>query len=217
MPTVKTIDLTCPNCDYRFVSSTMDAGELAGRRRTDFQVETFGPAALPFGVHLCERCGFAGPADWFGESAVLSYDVRRRVWDELTPRVSSTPISASEKYEFAALVAAWDGAGERDVAELWLRAAWCCVDEGDVEAERYYRRFAVRGFEACLADHEAVAANERAALTYLIGELWRRIGNTGRARHWFNRVPREIVDQKNQAWLVRWALQQQDDPREWFV
>ena len=76
----------------------------------------------------------------------------------------------------------------RHIADLLLRAAWCCVDEGDVEAERFFRRKAAWKFEESLSSFDGVAREERAVLTYLVGELWRRVGDGGQASSWLNRV-----------------------------
>jgi hypothetical protein len=98
-------------------------------------------------------------------------------------------VLGSEKYEAAAKVAEWQGLEPRHVADLLLRAAWCCVDEGDVEAERFFRRKAAWAFERSLDAFDGVAREERAVLTYLVGELWRRVGDPRLAREWFDRVP----------------------------
>ena len=65
----------------------------------------------------------------------------------------------------------------RKLTDLLLRAAWCCVDEGDSEAERFFRRKAAWKFEEALGSFDGVGREERAVLTYLVGELWRRIGD----------------------------------------
>ncbi|MGH7618652.1 MAG: DUF2225 domain-containing protein [Gemmatimonadaceae bacterium] len=216
MTTLETIHLTCPNCAFEFDSSRADTRESHGRKHTDFQPPSDGASALQHGVHLCKSCGFAGPEQWFANSDGISYDVQRHVWDELTPRVSGQ-LPTSERYEFAARVAIWDGADARNIADLWLRAAWCCVDERDTEAERFYRRHAARSFEECLDAYDGVPRDERATLAYLVGELWRRIGDQARAKEWFERVANEVVDPYRQAWLLRLTKQQHHDPREWFA
>ncbi len=104
----------------------------------------------------------------------------------------------------------------RYVADFYLRAAWCCVDEGDIEAERFFRRKAAWMFERALASFDGVARDERAVITYLIGELWRRIGDSRLAAGWFARVPEEIVDERAQQWVTEAARQQGQCPREWF-
>ena len=67
-----------------------------------------------------------------------------------------------------------------------------------------------------MSSFDGVAREERAVLTYLVGELWRRVGDTRQATAWFNRVPAEITDLSTQQWVLDAARQQRDCPREWF-
>jgi uncharacterized protein (DUF2225 family) len=165
---------------------------------------------------MCGRCGFSGAEGDFSTADVRP-PLRERVWSELAPSVGTQPATGSEKYEAAAKVAEWQGASQRQVADLLLRAAWCCVDEDDVEAERYFRRKAAWAFERALAMYDALARDERAVVTYLVGELWRRVGDVRVARSWFDRVPSEVTDLTSQHWIVEAASQQRDRPREWFA
>jgi uncharacterized protein len=219
VPTLKHIDLTCPNCEWTFFSATLETHEALGRKRTDFQVvsEGAGVTALPYGVHLCDCCGFAGPESWFTGDGHMNDELRRRVWDELAPQLARGPVPASEKYEVAARVATWVGVAPRQIGDLWLRAAWCCIDEGDSEAERFYRRHAARCFEEALGLYDGLDVDERAVITYLIGELWRRIGDTRRANAFFGMVPYEITDERSQRWVIHWARRQQENPCDWFM
>jgi hypothetical protein len=90
------------------------------------------------------------------------------------------------------------------------------VDEGDVEAERYFRRRAAWKFDEALGTFDGVVREERAVLTYLVGELWRRVGDDSQAAAWFDRVEGEVVDTQTQSWVIDAARQQRDCPREWF-
>jgi hypothetical protein len=72
-------------------------------------------------------------------------------------------------------------------------------------------------FEESLQAYDAVPQEERAILTYLVGELWRRIGDTMKAAMWFDRVAGEVTDLQSQQWVVDAADQQKMNPREWFA
>ncbi|MGH7719924.1 MAG: DUF2225 domain-containing protein [Gemmatimonadaceae bacterium] len=216
MTTLRQIDLTCPICSNRFSSQAVLSTNSFGGKRTDFHERAAGTQPLPYFIHMCARCGYAGSEREFGEEAEVSPMLKEHVWDELAPRVPAGIVIGSEKYEFAAKVAIWQGCEPRRVADLLLRAAWCCVDEGDVEAERYFRRQAGWMFERALASFDGVEREERAVLTYLVGELWRRVGEMKRAAEWFARVPDEITNETVQQWVVDAARQQRDCPREWF-
>lgn len=215
MTVLQQIDLRCPVCDNRFRSQAVVSTNSFGGKRTDFHERAAGTQPLPYLVHTCVRCGYSGAERDFSDEAEVSPFLREHVLNELAPQLSDR-MTGSEKYEAAAKVAEWQGMEPRHVADLLLRAAWCCVDEGDVEAERYFRRKAAWAFEAALASWDGVAREERAVLTYLVGELWRRVGHAGRAAEWFGRVADEVLDESTQQWVMDAARQQTECPREWF-
>jgi uncharacterized protein (DUF2225 family) len=216
MTTLQQIELTCPVCESRFRSQAVVSTNSFGGKRTDFHERAAGTQPLPYLVHMCNRCGYTGAERDFTEEADVSPMLREQVWTELAPALAKPAVMGSEKYEAAAKVAEWQGLEPRHVADLLLRAAWCCVDEGDIEAERFFRRKAAWAFERALDGYDAVAQEERAVLTYLVGELWRRVGDAKQARRWFDQVATEVADSSTQQWVIDAARQQRDCPREWF-
>ncbi len=216
MTTLQQIELRCPICDTRFTSQQVTSTNSFGGKRTDFHERAAGTQPLPYLIHMCGRCGYSGAERDFTDEADVSPGLREHVWNELAPQLSTVAISGSEKYDAASKVAEWQGMDVRQVADLLLRAAWCCVDEQDTEAERFFRRKAAWKFEEALASFDGVAHDERAVLTYLVGELWRRVGHAKEATLWFDRVRDEVTDHGAQQWVADAALQQRDCPREWF-
>jgi len=224
MTVLQQIKLRCPVCDTRFDSLAATVTRRPGGRRSDFREERSGTQALPYLVHVCVSCGYAGHAEQFGETVDIAPELRARVLAELSPRMPAPraagapvlPLPGSEKYEAAAMVAEWQFADAGHIADLWLRAAWCCEDENDVEAERYYRRKAVGSFQEALENYDGIPADERATITYLVGELWRRIGDDRQASQWFARVPDEIVDFEAQEYILDVARRQAQEPEEWL-
>lgn len=216
MTTLQQIELQCPICETRFRSQTVVSTNSFGGKRTDFHERAAGTQPLPYLIHTCSRCGYSGADRDFTDGADVSPILKERVWSELAPAINSGTRTGSEKYEAAAKVAEWQGAEPRHVADLLLRAAWCCVDEGDTEAERFFRRKAAWKFEEALSAFDGVPRDERAVINYLVGELWRRVGDTTLAETWFDRVRSEVVDSEAQQWIIEAADQQRDAPREWF-
>jgi uncharacterized protein (DUF2225 family) len=221
--TFEQIELACPVCETHFHFVTVVSADTVLGRRTDFHEQSTGVSSLPHLIHVCSRCGYAGGEDAFGDDVEVEPALRAHVWRELAPakrddaQNSSGPQSlrGSDKYEAAAKVAEWRGEEPRRLGELFLRAAWCCVDERDTEAERYFRRKAAWAFERALADG-TVPRDERAVLTYLVAELWRRIGDVKKAATWFGAVPAEVLDPARQRWILDLARQQRTAPREWM-
>lgn len=215
MTTLRQIELSCPICRNSFQSQAVVSTNAFGGKRTDFHERAAGTQPLPYFVHRCSECGYSGGERDFKGVAEVSPLVREHVLNELAPRIPAST-TGSAKYEAAAMVAEWQGVEARQIADLLLRAAWCCVDENDIEAERYFRRLAAWAFEEALGTYDGVAVEERAVLTYLVGELWRRIGDIKQARSWFDHVPEEVIDRDSQHWILTAAEQQRTDPQEWF-
>ena len=215
MITLREIALQCPTCGTWFRSRAIG---LEGRRTvhttTDFHECVDGLEPVAFTVHQCTACGFAGEDADFADDVVGTESAAAPSGG--TPFTTDGDVAASEKYEAAARIARRRGEAPLDIAALLLRAAWCCVAEQDSEAERYFRREAARTYERALAGYDAVPAGQRAEVTYLVGELWRRVGDVARARTWLERVAREVTDPVKQRWLVALAMQQRDEPREWL-
>src|SRR5215210_3660393 len=215
MTTLRQIELCCPNCRHSFHSQAVVSTNAFGGKRTDFHECASGTQPLAYLIHMCDECGYSGGERDFSGATEVSPLVREHVLNELAPWAPSST-AGSTKYEAAAKVAEWQGVEPRQIADLLLRAAWCCVDEDDTEAERYFRRKAAWKFEEALSSFDGVAREERAVLTYLVGELWRRVGDMAQAATWFNRVPTELTDLSTQQWVLDAARQQRDCPREWF-
>ena len=187
MTTLQQIELRCPICDTRFKSQQVISTNSFGGKRTDFHERAAGTQPLPFLIHMCSRCGYSGAARDFTEETDVTPVLREHVWNELAPQLSTLAVSGSEKYEAAAKVAEWQGLEVRHVADLLLRAAWCCVDENDIEAERFFRRKAAWKFTEALSSFDGVAREERAVRRRYIrtcrcGSALRPGHDAGRAR-----------------------------------
>lgn len=215
MTTLRQIELRCPVCDNEFKSQSVVSTNAFGGKRTDFHERAAGTQPLAYLIHMCSECGYSGAEADFNDAGDVSPVLKQHVLSELAPMCLSF-ICGSEKYEAAAKVARWQGMDSRHIADLLLRAAWCCVDEGDVEAERYFRRMAAWAFAEALESYDGVPRNDRAILTYLVGELWRRVGDIEASTCWLELVATEITDPEGQRWIVDAAEQQRSNPREWF-
>ena len=216
MTTLRQIELSCPICGNSFQSQAVVTINAFGGKRTDFHERAAGTQPLAYLIHMCCECGYSGGERDFTHEAEVSPLLKEHVLNELAPNLPQ-PTTGSGKYEAAAKVAEWQGLEDRQIADLLLRAAWCCVDEGDIEAERYFRRHAAWAFERALARYDGVGEDERAILTYLVGELWRRVGDLKKAGEWFERVVDEVTDEASQHWVLAAAEQQRTDPQEWFA
>ena len=95
MTTLRQIELTCPICSNRFSSQAVLSTNSFGGKRTDFHERAAGAQPLPYFVHLCARCGYAGSERDFGEEAEVGPALKERVWGELAPRLAAAAPSGS--------------------------------------------------------------------------------------------------------------------------
>lgn len=219
MTTLQQIKLGCPVCETAFYSRTVVSTNSFGGKRTDFHERAVGTQPLPYEIHMCAGCGFAGSERSFSsdeEMFVLHEHSVRKIIDQVRDLTDLSNPPGSLKYEVAARIAEFNMENSHQVADLWLRAAWCAVNEEDTEAERFYRLHAAERFEEALEQFGTIPKDERAVISYLVGELWRRIGDDRKAKKWFNAVSDEITDKITQQWVLDAANQQRDCPRDWF-
>lgn len=219
MTTMQQTDVQCPVCKHEIHAQWATATYRHGMR-TDLHVRAQGTQPLPYRVITCNDCGFSAEKAVYDAQAddPISDYARFQVQKIITPLLlQGSGVRAAdpmEKWEWAAVIADWSEREAKVIAQYWLNAAWCAVDEGDVEAERYYRLKAVRLFMLALDRYDDFKPEERAKYVYLVGELWRRIGDLKQATYWFEQVQAEAWTQEDREWVAL-ADQQRTCPREW--
>jgi uncharacterized protein (DUF2225 family) len=204
-------ELVCPCCGHNFKTSVVGSTNIVGYT-TDFYPITRGLQPMQYGVYTCPSCGYSASYGGYGDTS-LSERVKTLIKEELAPIIQSGPISAGQRWEFAARIAGWQDAPHQEIGDLYLRAAWCSAGYRRVEEERGYRRQAIEHFEKALQAGE-IPAGEAVHYAYLTGELYRRVGDQENAHRWFDRVA-EIAgqDPKNRRY-VELARQQRTNPKE---
>ena len=212
MTTIDERSFTCPVDGREFADQVVMSTNQMGQQ-TDFKPLVGGLFPFPFYVHACPSCGFAGYEDDFDRE--YPEEFKRWAKSELAPELASGPLTGALKYILAARCALKMGKAKKDAADLFLRGAWCAQEEELAALEMRCRREAASLFEEALASRE-IAPEERAVVTYLVGELHRRLGDAQTARAWFDAVPGEVSVPDKYAWLLRIAMIQKKNPLERF-
>jgi len=211
MTRVFEIELKCPCCKCRFMSKAL-LSTNTGPQTTDLHQMAFGFQPVLIVIHTCLSCGYTGYIKDFEEKKV-SKDLTTFVKQIITPLVRGKKIFPGRQYEYAAWIAEHRGDPHFDVGRLYLRAAWCCNYEGRKDEERFYRRKAIEYFESVFQKKE-IPEEDLARYTYLIGELYRRIGNVEKAGMWFDRVINAPGEGEWRKWFIDLAIQQKTNPKE---
>ena len=207
-------DVTCPCCGYAFQATVLGSTNTFGPQYTDFHVQAAGAQPLPLMMNTCEECGYSGFVDDF-ELEDIADNLRDNILDELQPIVQNEQVDKPRGYAFLARIQEWQGATWFQVGNTFMRAAWCCVDTGQRHNEESYRRSAIACFEYAI-DQEQVPAAQLPAIAYLVGELYRRVGDLDDADRWFTYVIDAALDDPAWEKMAELATQQRDNPQEFM-
>lgn len=220
MTTLRQEMRACPVCESRFPISLVTSSGSFGAD-SDFRPRFWGPDPTEHFVQACMQCGFSGTEDDFLDG--VTEGVIRKIRKFLTPRTRdlTKPSGAFYKYEFLALIYEWEDRSSREVGDGFLRASWIARGVGNREKERLYQREAVRRFEEALEVGECGTQEERAVMSYLVGDLHRRLNRRRRAETWFHRAAEEFEMlepriQEDLAWLVDQIRRQIEAPADTF-
>ncbi len=217
MTTFMELEVECPCCGAKFDTHILTSTNTFGGQTTDFHQRAVGFEPLAFMISTCPDCGYTTTGENQRKNAPVGAALRERVNAELKPLVQEGVPDTPKQYEFAALIAEWRGDNDERIGDLYLRAAWCAAEFGPRSAENRYRLAAIDRFERTL-DFETLPDDRRLTLSYLIGELYRRIDDVDAAREWFDRViaEAEASEDKSIQRIANVALQQRDQPRDTF-
>jgi len=214
MTTIIEETLHCPVCGTEFETSIVASTNQMGAH-TDFRPVTMGVQAFFFFVHTCPECFFSANRETFDDEIDehTKTEIRKEMlqWKE---KLSLLEPSPAYKYLLAALCAEMMDLARTTIADLYLRGAWSAAEEQLSDLEEKMRRSAAERYIEGLARGE-VDEEEEAQVTYLIGELLRRVGEVDEARKWFKKVESKVKDE-SEYWLVRSAKQQMTEPKEFF-
>ena len=210
MTTTMPMKLTCACCTTAFETRVLTSANYVGTY-TDFRRRTVGSEPSQFTVHSCPKCGFSGPEGWF--EGKLPEAVRKLVRENLSPLSQDERASHWRKFEYAARIANWKADPLDAIAELHLSAAYVCAANGRTEEEGVHRVQAIVFFRRSI-DTGVIAAKHLPNVTYLVGELYRRIGLADDARIWLARAETLAKEDMDLAWLAKLSRQQRTNPQD---
>ena len=204
MPSWEDLELTCPLCMTTFQSRVVTQADAIGQD-TDGRLHFKEVDALPTFIHTCPQCNFTASRSAFQVRLESQEVFRVRAFLETLPK----PQSPTERYMLMAKVM---DQYRRDnpifPGNAWLTAAWCARTEGRRTDEIDCMRRALRWFDEDLR-LRLTMREERTYLTYLIGELYRRVSNFERSIQYFNAVPGIAnLDSRDEKFLVTMSVLQ---------
>ncbi len=214
MTTTETHRFTCPLCGNMFDSQLITSTNSFGPLHSDFYREASGAQPICLFVHTCTNCGYTGFEGDF-EPQTFTPEFGKLVAENVTPQLKGHKIDVNGNYYLAALCAQWRGASAQELGRIYHMGAWCSRIRGDKDKEKFYLARAAENFEKALAAGQP-SPDMRAMYAYIIGDIYRRLGDAGKAKEWYARVGGILKASGGEAKIGELAEQQMKEPKDIF-
>ncbi len=201
MTTINEREVTCVFCKEKFIVMEASSFTIA-EKESDFFPHYLGANPLPIMVESCPKCGYTSYTKEFEDK--LTKKKKGKVAKTLKSIQTEKKLSPSEKYRSLALIYIARDKNAVEVADCYLKAAWCERLEDNRDEELSALRKAANYFELGLKANE-VSGTEELITRYLVGEIFRRLGEKEKTLKFWKILKDELaMTDKTDNWLSRW-------------
>ncbi len=186
--------LTCPVCASKITVRAVKSSYIRTLSRdTDLMINYDHPSPLLYDAWVCIECGYAALSSQF---KTITYKQSKAIKEIISanwkpkryPREFNIN-TAIERYKLALLSTIAKNGKDSEKALICLKIAWLYRINEDVNNEEQLLRESLEGFESAYEKELfPIAGMDESTLVYLIGELYRRLGNNKTALLWFAKV-----------------------------
>lgn len=213
--TYKTEEYRCPCCGHTFECKTVTTITHEGQD-SDFLPHFIGSNPLPFYLAKCPVCYFVA----YPEDYDLAISKEFKIQPNAVKKILSLPLVKkipSEALDFFVAGKIYELLKRNPyfIGNLYLRGAWCCRLIDNRKAEIELQQLAIRFFKSALDKSTIGNPDIIPVVTYLIGELYRRLEDRKAAREWFENTIESIIDPEQQ-WLLE-LTQKQAELNEYLI
>lgn len=207
---------TCPVCRATFHAQIVETVSHQGQD-SDFFPHYQGDDPLPYFLVSCPECAYCAYPDDFqaGTAGEFQHPRTKQVRDILDQPLSRKLASAAQRYYLAAKLYEFQKRNPYHIGNLYLRGSWCCRKVGDRRGEIELQQLAVKFLRQSVEHSAGVSPENLPVVTYLVGELYRRLEDKALAREWFGTVEESVFDPEQQ-WIIE-LTKKQAELNEHFI
>ena len=180
---------TCMLCEKTFEDEVLEGADTLVGQDSDFRIHNNETQPLPYMVHTCPHCGCTG----YRHDRALTPEQKNRVQeclDVIAKKKQPCEFNYAQKYEVLAQLLLAIDMPLQEIADAFLKASWAADDANAQEQSRRLKEYALKYFIKAI-ENEEVPAVELPVVTYLIGELNRRLGYYDTSMEWLRKVHTE--------------------------
>lgn len=200
--------IVCPCCQEKYLTDIILSTIWSGEVSTDLLRYSMGKMPINSLVHSCPGCGWSGKGEHPDpEPETIKSFIRERI----TPHLDGHPVPPWRRWEFYAWIREAGGADALELGEAYLVASQCARLGQRPEEEENLRGRSIAHFEKAVKKGD-VPQDSIHKITYLLGELYRRSGNTSKAREWFQKVGKLDSEHAPEKFFQDLSRRQMADP-----
>lgn len=207
-------EMKCPVCAENFLSENIRNNRLR-QTRVDEDFHTHFEEASPLYYHVV-----VCPACLYGERRNVFSDLRAKQAEQVRARAAALKSLAAgldfnrlrdfrlalKSFEIGAAVAQFKEESSDVVGGMYLRAAWCCREQGEDALELDYLKKTLEYYEkAYLNENTEFGQLGTCGFQYMLGEIYRRLGNPRQAAVLYSKAlsNKEIKDKPQVSRMAR--------------
>ncbi len=186
-------EIKCPICQNIFYTQRVKSSALRIEKRdSDFCVHYAGENPIYYGAYVCPLCGYAALESNFGD---IELKAKKAIQESIVSRwvqrdfgKKRTINEAIETYKLTLLCGQVARQKKGTLGGICLRLAWLYRYNHE-EREIDFLKHATECFEeAYRYESLPIGGMDDVSITYLLGELNRRLGKYEDAIYWFNKA-----------------------------
>ncbi len=186
--------ITCPVCESKIKVRAVKSSYIRTLSRdTDLMINYDHPSPLLYDAWVCTECGYAALSSQFNAITYKQTKFIKEIisvnWKPKEYPHEFNINTAVERYKLALLNTIAKKGKNSEKALICLKIAWLYRINEDINNEEQLLNQALEGFESAYEKEIfPIAGMDESTLIYLIGELYRRLGDNQTALLWFSRV-----------------------------
>jgi len=187
--------VVCPVCKTKFNVLVVRHGSYQIKKRdSDFCIHYEGVNPLHYSVWACPNCNYAALSNEFEK---INVKYAKKLVEICQKNISNpnkvsfsgvrTTEMAVESYKQVIECDKLRGVGSGELAGLYLRIAWLYREQERKDKEKEYMKEALSLYKDAFENARQLPSKlGTIGVAYLIGELYRRLGNSKEAVKWFS-------------------------------